>query len=164
MLEEASLEFRLTKIYETRKYLLGKIKHNDVMSEEYKKTCKYLNYVEYLLILASVITVFVSISAFSSLVSVPVSMTSSVVGIKVCAIIARIKKYKSIVKKMKKKYDKIVQLGKDKLNTIEVLISKAAINSCISHDKFFSVNNILREYNEMKKEIKNPESSVEYTT
>ena len=163
MLEEASLEFRLTKIYETGNYLLGKIKHSDVMSEEYKKTCKYLNYVEYLLILASAVNVFVSISAFSPLVCVSVSMTSSVVGIKVCAIIARIKKYKSIVKKMKKKYDKIVQLGKDKLNTIEVLISKAVINSCISHDKFVSVNNIVREY-EMKKEIKNPESSVEYTT
>ena len=51
-------------------------------------------------------------------------------------------------------------LGKDKLNTIEVLISKALINSCISHDKFFSINNVLREYNEMEEELKNPETSV----
>ena len=35
-----------------------------------------------------------------------------------------IKKYKSIIKKKKKKHDKIVLLGKDMLNTIEVLISK----------------------------------------
>ena len=27
-----------------------------------------------------------------------------------------------------------------------------------------SVNNVLKEYNEMKEEIKNPETSVEYTT
>ena len=33
----------------------------------------------------------------------------------------------------------------------------------ISHDEFFSVNNVLREYNEMKEEIKNPETSFEYT-
>ena len=26
-----------------------------------------------------------------------------------------------------------------------------------------SVNNVLKEYNEMKEEIKNPETSVEYT-
>ena len=45
-------------------------------------------------------------------------------------------------------------LRKDKLNAIEVLICKALINSYISHDKFVSVNNVLREYNEMKKEIK----------
>ena len=48
------------------------------------------------------------------------------------------------------------------LNAIEVLISKSLINAYISHDEFFSVNNILREYNEMKKEIKNPRTSAEY--
>ena len=36
------------------------------------------------------------------------------------------------------------------LNTIEVLISKALIDSYISHDEFLSVNNVLREYNEIK--------------
>ena len=53
-------------------------------------------------------------------------------------------------------------LGKDKLNTIEVLISKTLIDSYISHDEFVSVNDVLREYNEMKTEIKNPETFVEY--
>ena len=53
--------------------------------------------------------------------------------------------------------------GKDKLNTTEVLISKALINSYISHDKLVSVRNVLREYNEIKNEIKNPKTSAEYT-
>ena len=114
------------------------------MSEKYKKTCKYLNYVEHLLILVSTITGCVSISAFASLVCVRVGITSSAVGIKICAITAGIKKYKSIIKKKKKKkHDKIVLLGKDKLNTIEVLTSKALINSYISHDEFVLVNNAL---------------------
>ena len=51
-------------------------------------------------------------------------------------------------------------LGKDKLNINEVLISKALIDSFINHDEFISVNNVLREYNEMKEEIKDPETSV----
>ena len=55
---------------------------------------------------------------------------------------------KSIIKKKKKKHDKILVLGKDKLNTIEVLISMAFIDSCVNHDEFVSVNN---ELNEMKK-------------
>ena len=38
------------------------------MSEKYKKTCKYLNYVENVLILSSTITGCVLISAFASLV------------------------------------------------------------------------------------------------
>ena len=119
MVEEASLEYRI--IDETRYYLLGEIKH-DLMSKIYKKACKYLNYVEHLVILASTITGCVSISAFASLVCVPADITSSAVGTNICAITAGIKKYKSIIKKKKKKHDKIVLLGKDKLNTIEVQI------------------------------------------
>ena len=48
-------------------------------------------------------------------------------------------------------------LEKAMLNTLEVLIVKTLIDSYISHDEFFSVNNVLREYNEIKEEIKNPE-------
>ena len=53
-------------------------------------------------------------------------------------------------------------LGKDTLNTTEILISKALINSYISNDGFISVNNMLREYYDLKEEIKNLETSVEY--
>ena len=153
MVEELSLQFRLRKIYKTRKHLLDETKHNDLISEKYKNTCRYLNYVEHLLILASIITGCVSISAFASLVCIPVGITSSAVGIKIFTITAEIKKYKSSLKKKKKLY-KIVLLEKDKLNSIEVLISKALIDSYISHDKFVLVNNVLREYYEMKEEIK----------
>ena len=56
---------------------------------------------------------------------------------------------------MKKKHDEIVLLAKTKLNKVEVLISKALINSNISHYEFFLVNNVLREYDAMREEIKN---------
>ena len=50
MSQEASLEFRIRKIDETRNYLLDEIKHNYLMSEKYRKAWTYFNYVEYLLI------------------------------------------------------------------------------------------------------------------
>ena len=53
-------------------------------------------------------------------------------------------------------------LGKDKLNTIKVLISKTLVDSYISHDEFVSVNNVSGNYNKIEKEIKNPETPVEY--
>ena len=37
MSEEASLQFRLRKIDETRSYLLDKIKHNDLISDWFNK-------------------------------------------------------------------------------------------------------------------------------
>ena len=98
-----------------------------VMSEYHKTTCKYLSYVEPLLILASTVTGCVSIYAFASLIEANVVIASSAVGIKICAITAGIKKCKPIIKKGKKKHDKMVLLEKANLDTIEVLISKAYI-------------------------------------
>ena len=66
MVEEVSLEFRLRNNDETKNYLLDERKRNYLMSEKYKETCKYLNYVEHLLTLASAVTGCVSISAFAS--------------------------------------------------------------------------------------------------
>ena len=65
MVEEASLEFRTRKTDETSIYLLDEIKQNALISEKHKKTCKYINYVEHLFILASTIAGTVSISVFA---------------------------------------------------------------------------------------------------
>ena len=132
------------------------------MSENYKKRWNYLNYVKHLVLLVSTITGCVSISALASLVYVPVGITNFGVGWKICAITPGVKKYKLIITKRKKRYDKIVLLRKTKLDTIEVLISKVLTNSYVSHDELLSIENVLREYNEMNKEINNFETSVEY--
>ena len=58
-------------------------------------------------------------------------------------------------KKKKNKHDKIVLLNITKLSTIEVLISKALIDSNISHDEFASLDNVLKEYDKMKEGIQN---------
>ena len=125
------------------------------MSNKQKTVCKTLNYIEHFFIIASVITECVSISTFASLLGILIGITSSAIGLKICAITAGIKKYKSIIKKKKKKHDKIVLLAKSMLNSIEVLIYKALIHSVISQNEFVLINNVLKEYNEMKEEIRN---------
>ena len=105
----------------------------------------------------------VSISAFASLVDVPVGITNFAVELKICVLIAEIKTYISIIMKKNKKQDKIVSLTKTMLNTIKVLISKSLIDSYNNHDDFVSVNNVLQEYYEMKnKLIKSPRNAVLY--
>ena len=74
--------------------------------------CRNLHYVEPLLVLASTATGCVSLSAFASLVGVLLGIAKSAALIKIWVVTAGIKKYKSIVKKMKKKHDKIVFLEK----------------------------------------------------
>ena len=77
-----------------------------------------------------------SVPAFVSLVGIPIGITSSSIGLNICSITAGSKMYKPINKKKKLKHDKIVLLAKSKLNSVEVLISKALIDSVISHDEF----------------------------
>ena len=60
-----------------------------------------------------------------------------------------------MITKNKKKHDKIL-LTKSKLNSIEVLISKALIDSKIIHDEFVLTNNVLKEHYDIKEEIKIP--------
>ena len=58
-------------------------------------------------------------SDFASLVCIPIRVTISAIGLKVCAITAGIKKYESIMKKNKKKHDEQVLFAKLKLNNIK---------------------------------------------
>ena len=48
-------------------------------------------------------------------------------------------------------------------NLVISYVHHPLIRSCINHDKFLSMNNVWREYNKMKREIKSPENDVEYT-
>ena len=123
-----SQEFRLKNIDERRNYFLEEIKQNELMSKKHKKVCTTLNYIEHFLVLASAITGCISISAFASLIGIPIGVRSSAIGLKLCAITA--------------------------LSSIEVLIPKALINSVISHDEIVLINNVLKEFNKMEKEIK----------
>ena len=103
-----------------------------------KNWCKYLNYIEHLLILASTVTCCVSVPAFALLVCFPVGSTSSLVRIKNCPIIAGIKKYKSIKKEKKRRKSMI----------------KVKYYWISNFYEFVSVDNMLREYYEMKEGIK----------
>ena len=89
------------------------------------------------------------------MIAIPIVISGSVIGLKICAIITGIKKCKSIIKKKKKKHGKIVLLPKSKLKSMEVLSPKASMELLISHDEFILINNVLKEYKKMKEEIKN---------
>ena len=77
--------------------------------------------------------------------SIPKGTASSTTGLTTCAITAGIKKYKSINKKRKKHHDEIALLAKSKLNSIEVWISKALVDSNITYEEFVLINNVLKK-------------------
>ena len=107
----------MKNIDEARNYFIEEIKQSELKSEELKKACKVLwgaqrackvlIYIEHLLILVSSITGCVYISVFASLVGISVCIVSYAVEKTFCAVTTVIKKYKSMIKKRKKKHDKI---------------------------------------------------------
>ena len=80
---------------------------------------------------------------FVLLIGVPKRIASSSIGLNICVITAGVK---------------TVSLAKDKLNTIEVLIPKFLSNSYIYYNEFVSVNNVLKDYDIIKKVTKNPKT------
>ena len=109
--EKVDQEFKLKEMDEKRIYLIEEIKKNELHL--------------HLLILGSKATECASISAFASLFGIPVVIASSAATTNICAIVARIKK------------------------------SKSVLDSNISHNEFVVVNNVLKEYDDMKEEVKN---------
>ena len=153
--ENINEEFRLKRIDEIRNYIIEEINRNELMSKKHKNVSRVLNYIDHSLIAISIFTGCVSISAFASLVGFTIGIVSSTIGLEICVITAGIKKYKLIIKKERKKDDKIVLLAKLKLNNIEVLISKTLIDWNITHDELAFINKVLRDFYDTKEEIKN---------
>ena len=72
--DNISKEFRLKNKDEKINYLIEEINRNEWMSKKHNKFCATLNYIELFLILASTITRSVSISAFASLIGIPIGI------------------------------------------------------------------------------------------
>ena len=92
----------MENIAEIRYYLFREINKNELMSNKHKKACRVLNYIDHLLIVVSLINGCLSISAFATLVGIPIGITSFAIGLKISAITAGIKMYMSIIKKKKR--------------------------------------------------------------
>ena len=73
-----------------------------MLSWKQKKVFTTLNYTEHFLILGSTITGCISISAFASLVGIPIGITSSAIELKICTITAAIKNISQQLRKRKK--------------------------------------------------------------
>ena len=92
--------------------------HNLILQsyiKKHKKVCATLIHTEHI-VLACTIT---------GCIGVLIGIMSSAIRLTICAIAARIKKYKSIIKKKKKEHDKMALPAKSKLNSTEVLSQKS---------------------------------------
>lgn len=69
------------------------------MSHKDRKIWTTLNSIKFFPTLLFAYTVYIYISAFASLVHISTGVMSSTIGLDICEIFSRIKKYESIIKK-----------------------------------------------------------------
>ena len=95
-----------------------------MLSNKNKKVFTTLSYIEHFLTLVFDVIISIFISSFASLINISKGIMSSTIGLtiglNIFAIVARIKKYKSMIKK-KKKHDKIALLVKINLDCMQDL-------------------------------------------
>ena len=147
--KDISQEFRLKKMKKRYNCFIKEINQNELLSNKEKRDCMTLTCIEHFITLVFAVTVCISISVFVSLVDISKGIMSSTIRLNIFAIIARIKKHKSIIKKRKKRPDKKTLFSKTNLDCIIGSISRSLTDSYIEHN-YFLLTDVLRKYAGMK--------------
>ena len=140
--------FRLNKLNEVKDYFVAENKERELMS---KRLC---NYFDKSLIVLSAASGSISIASFATVIGTPVGIASASLSLTFSLFIGIAKKLLKTTLIKKKKYYKIIMLGRNKFNSIESKVSEALINSEISHENFMVIINVEKKYRELKESIR----------
>ena len=146
-------QFRLNKINEIKDYFIAEIKERELMSKRLSKYIASFDYFDKSLIVLSVTTGSISIASFATVIGAPVGIVSASFSLAFSIFTRIVKKLLKTTRNKKKKYNKIVALARNKLNSIESKTSEALINSEISHEDFMTIINEEKEYQELKESV-----------
>ena len=121
-----------------------------------RKLNKYITIFEHIdkiLVILNATSGGVSIISFISIVGVHVGIASPCFTLIFSIAKEIIKILLKITRNKKKMHDKILMLAKSKLNSIEILISKALNDMEISHEEFTIILNEKNKYDRVKYEL-----------
>ena len=95
-----------------------------------------------------------SIASYAAVVSIPAGIAGSSLTLIFTIGTGISKSLLKVTKKRKKKHNKIIALAKNKLNTIDTLLSSALNDSEISHEEFSNIITEANIYENIKENIK----------
>ena len=98
--------------------------------------------------------VTLSIASYASVVGTPADIAGSSLTLIFTIGTGISKSLLKVTKKRKKKHSKIISLAKNKLNTIDTLLSSALNDSKISHEEFTNIITKTNIYENIKENIK----------
>ena len=153
-------KYRLDEINKVRDYFNNDIKERkDII----KKLSKYLvsfDYLDKIFITLSASFGTLSIASYASVVGRPAGIAGSSLTLIFTIGTGINKSLLKVTKKRKRKHNKIIALTKNKLNTIDTLLSSALNDSEISHEEFTNIiteTNIYENIKELTTELSEEE-------
>ena len=148
-------KFRLSQIIRIENYFYLEINERKSCIKKLNKYITVFEYIDKILIILSATSGGVSIISFLSIAGVPVGIASASFTLVFSIAKGIIKMLLKITRNKKKKHDNIFMLAKSKLNSIEILMSKALNDMDISHEEFTIILNEKDKYEKMKYKIIN---------
>ena len=141
-------QFRLNKINEIKDYFIVEIRERELMSKNLSKYMASFEYFYKSLIVLSVATGSISITSFATAIGASVGIMSASCSLEFSFTTGFVKKCLKTIRNKKKKYNKIVMLSRNKLNSIEILV-----NNEISHEDFMTILNEEKKYRELNEAL-----------
>ena len=146
--------FRLNKINEIKDYFIADIEERELMNKRLSKYIASFDYFDKSLIILSAISGSISVASFAIVIATPIGIASASFSLAFLLSTGLVRKLLKMARNKKKNLNKIVMLGRSKLNSIESKISEALINNETSHENFVTIINEERNYRELKETIR----------
>ena len=147
-------KYRLDEINEIRNYFNNEIKERKDIIKKLNKYIVSFDYLDKIFITLSASLGTLSIASYASVVGIPAGITSASLTLVFTVGTGISKSLLKLTKKRKKKHNKIIVLAKNKLNTIDTLLSSAINDSEISHEEFSNIITEANIYESIKENIK----------
>ena len=143
-------KFRLSEIIGIENYFYQEINQQKSYSKKLNKYVTIFDYIDKILIILSVTSSGISIISFASAIGALAKVVSASLTLIFSITTGIVKKLLDIIRKKKKRHNKIIMLAKSKLNSIESLISQALNDLDISHEEFTTILDEKNKYDRMK--------------
>ena len=135
-------KYRLNEIYKIRDYFNNEIKERKDINKKLNKYLVIFDYLDKTFITLSASFGTLSIASYASIVGIPGGITGASLTLVFTIGTGISKSLLKLTKNRKKKHNKMIVLAKNKLNTVDTLLSSALNDSEISHEEF---SNIIKE-------------------
>ena len=148
-------KYRLDEINKIRDYFDNEIKERKDIIKKLNIYLVSFDYLDKIFITLSASFGTLSIASYDSVVGIPAGITGASLNLVFTLGTGISKSLLNLTKKRKKKHNKIIVLAKNKLNTIDALLSSALNDSKISHEEFSNIITEKNIYENIKENIKN---------